>query len=47
MYGAKNAAACKFAVPVSRQEIVGDVCEIIDCSPAAKKMIRNQPEWRA
>jgi len=47
MYGAKNAAACKFAVPVSRQEIVGDVCEIIDCSAAAEKMIRNQPEWRA
>ena len=46
IHGAKNPANCKFAVIVPHQEIVGDVCEIIDCSPVGEKMIRDCPEWR-
>lgn len=47
MHGAKNPKECKFCVLVPRQEIVGDVCEVIECSLAGEKMIRSQPEWRA
>jgi hypothetical protein len=47
VYGAKNAAQCKFGARVSVQEIIGDVCEIIHCQPAGEKMIREQVEWRA
>ena len=46
MEGAKNVKDCKFAVSVPVQEIVGDVCEVIRCSPAAEAMIRGCPEWR-
>ena len=47
VHGAKFPSECKFAVPVDRQEIVGDVCEIIYCQPGGERMIRSCPAWRA
>jgi len=47
VHGAKNVRECKFAVPVERLEIVGDVAEVIYCQEAGAKMIRDCPEWRA
>jgi hypothetical protein len=47
VYGAKNADKCRFGAEVHRQEIVGDVCEVIYCQPKGAKMIREQEEWRS
>ena len=46
MYGAKNVSKCMFAVAVPVIEIL-DACEILPCSEAGEKMIRDCPEWRA
>ena len=45
-YGAKNVSSCKFSVKVPEIELL-EACEVITCSPAAEKMIRECPEWRA
>ena len=48
VYGAKNAAQCKFGARVERQEISrDDVSEVIHCQPEGQCMIENTPEWRA
>lgn len=47
VYGAKNTSECRFGCLIDRQEILGDVCEIIYCKISGEEMIRNQPEWRA
>lgn len=48
VYGAKNAAQCRFGARIARQEIVGnDACELIHTQPAGQLMIESQPEWRA
>ena len=46
VYGASKPADCRFGAKVERQEIIGDVCEVIVCQLEGEAMIRNQPEWR-
>ena len=46
VYGASRPEGCKFAVKVPLITIV-NWCEIINCKPAAIKMITEQVEWRA
>lgn len=45
-YGAKDVASCKFTVPVGTIDLT-EACEVIACSAAGEKMIRECPEWRA
>ena len=48
VYGAKDVAACRFAVKLPSLSIpLTDVGEIIACQKAGQKMIEKQPEWRA
>jgi hypothetical protein len=48
VYGAKNAAQCRFGAAIGRQEIqAADVAEIIHCQPDGQQMIESQKEWRA
>lgn len=47
VHGAKYPENCKFGVLIERQEIVGDVCEVIYCQDKGEQAIRNTPEWRA
>lgn len=47
VYGASNPAECQFGPKIERQEIVGDVCEVIYCQPEGQKMIEGTKEWRA
>lgn len=44
--GTTKPKSCKFPLPVSRI-IVGEVVEVIDCSPAARKSIEEVPPWTA
>ena len=45
-YGAKCPEKCKFAVTLDRITLL-DACEIIPCTAAGEKMIRECAEWRA
>ena len=47
VYGASKPKECKFGCKIDKQEIVGDICEVIYCQPEGEKMIRECPEWRA
>jgi len=48
VYGASRPEDCRFGARVERQELRReDVCELIWCTPAGRKMIESQPEWRA
>lgn len=47
VYGASKPADCRFGARIDRQEIIGDVCEVIHCQDRGSVMIRTQPEWRA
>lgn len=47
VHGAKDVQACKFAVLVPSSIELLDACEVIPCSGAGERMIRQCPEWRA
>ena len=47
VYGAAKPLNCRFGCTIKRQEIVGDVCEVILCQSEGQRMIEEQPEWRA
>jgi hypothetical protein len=44
--GVKNAGACKFSMSVAKQ-IVMNVAEIIEMSPAAVANLNAVPNWKA
>ena len=45
MEGVKKPENCKFAMPVSRVELL-QVIEILDTTEAAQKNIEGVPEWK-
>lgn len=49
VYGAKDVTECRFAVKLTDDLTLryDDVCEIIVCQSAGRKMIEECPEWRA
>lgn len=46
VYGASNPGECRFAVTLKTITLT-EAIEIIPCEPAAVKMIKGCPEWRA
>lgn len=46
VHGTAAPSECKFGVIVERQEVVGDVCEVIYCHDKGAASIRAVPEWR-
>jgi hypothetical protein len=46
VYGASKPGKCRFAAKVEKTEVL-DCKEIIYCQQAGRKMIEEQPEWRA
>jgi hypothetical protein len=43
--GTSRPSDCKFPAPVPRMTIKTDVCEIIECTPAARKSIEGVAPW--